>query len=425
MKVDDKILREILQRKIKEVNKLPRAAFQSVESYMVNEYNVKHGDIVSILNGTMPIEVLGYDMLYKLMKSIEGGVYKYWEHSNEEQLNINLSELDEDIYFTDIEIEEFSRPVDNKVYDSDIIFTEWIQITPDQYVVKATIDEIIQWRNLNKIKYNPETQRDMTVKNSKGVEIKVVTLNKKSIKEMYELMINGDFIPDDLTFNINTDINIKGEQLPHISYDNLIIPKEALIDIIDGFHRYYTMCTVKDANPDWQFTCIINITMWDTEKANRFMLQRDKKNHLSDKQTTRIDKRSETNYVIDRLNNSRKFHWNGKIDNDTHFELNNIITDIFNPTTREEAVLLHKSIEENINLVIEENSYFDKQFTKEEWFVYLYLIKKTQDEKIDYIDLIDRLDVDKLIEKIEFKRKPRKLHYKLIDDMVGRVMSHV
>ncbi|HHT96688.1 MAG TPA: hypothetical protein GXZ90_02180, partial [Clostridiales bacterium] len=330
MKIDDKILREVLQRKIKMIKDHPRTAINDVESWMAKEYNVKRGDTVSILNGTTPIEALNYDMLYKFMKSIRNGLA-------DSQQNFDLSDLSETKYFTDIEIEEFSKPIEVKEYNDDIIFKEWVQIAPDQFVTKATIDEIVMWRNLNKIRYNPETQRDMTVKNNKGVEIKVVTLNRKSIREIYQLMVNNDFIPDDLTLNINTDININDDQLPYVSNNNLIVPLESLIDIIDGFHRYYTMCTVKDANPDWNFTCIINIVMWDTEKANRFMLQRDKKNHLSDRQTTRIDKSSEVNYVINRLNNSSRFHWNGKVDDSTHYKLNNIITDIFNPTTREDS----------------------------------------------------------------------------------------
>lgn len=419
MRVNDKILRKVLQEKIIKIDKLPRTVFQSIENYMADKYNVKHGDAVSILNGMLPIETLSYDMLYKLMKSIDKGLNLYWRKIKDKnsQLNINLLDLDENKYFTDVEIEEFSKPFITKEYNHDIVFVDWVQIAMDQYVTKATIDEIIQWRNLNKIRYNPETQRDMTIKDSKGVEIKVVTLNKKSIKEIYDLMVNDDFIPDDLTFNINADVNINDNQLPYISSNKLIVPKEALIDIIDGFHRYYTMCTVKDANPYWDFTCIINIVIWDTGKANRFMLQRDKKNHLSDKQVTRIDKRSETNYVIDRLNSSKKFHWNGKIDDDMYFNLNNIIIDIFNPTTREEAVKLYKDIEENINLIIEENSYFDKTFTKVEWFVYLYLIKKAQREKKNYIGLIKNISVDRLTKQIEFKKKPRKSHYKLIDEM--------
>lgn len=418
MKVDDKILRDVLQRKIKQVNDFPKSALRDVENWMANKYNVKHGDTVGILNGTIPIEILNYEMLYKLMKSIHDGLEERW-------MDIDLSELNERKYFTDIEIEQFEKPIINKDYNDDIIFTEWVQIASDQYVTKASIDEIIQWRNSNKVKYNPDTQRDMTVKNYKGVNLQVVTLNKKSVKEIYQLMVENQFIPDDLTLNINTDINISSNQLPKVVNNNLIIPKEAQIDIIDGFHRFYTMCMVKDANPSWQFTCVFNIVMYDTEKANTFMLQRDKKNHLSKKQVTRIDKSSEVNYVIDRLNDSSKFHLKGKIDDETYYHLNTIITDVFNPTAREESVPLYKKIEKNINILVEEKEYFNKTFSKEEWFIYLYLIQKAEENNIDYISLIDMVDMEYLIDEIEYKNKPSKKHYRLIDKIVEEVDCHV
>src|SRR5690606_26642351 len=109
--------------------------------------------------------------------------------------------------------------------DEDIIFDEWFKIKYDQYSVKTTIDEVIKWRNNNRLIYNPETQRDLVIKESKGgISIKTVDINMEAVDNMIRLMENDEFFSDELTININTDINTSSKQLVAVKNGKLIIP---------------------------------------------------------------------------------------------------------------------------------------------------------------------------------------------------------
>jgi hypothetical protein len=176
-------------------------------------------------------------------------------------------------YFTEGEMQDFEQPIIDKAGDKDLVVANWLQVNPDQYVCTMSIDQLIEWRNLNKIKYNPRTQRRLTEKKSKGIVVKVITLFEDALDAIRELMEHNEFISDDITFNVDPTYY----ESPRIIKGKLVIPKESVIDIIDGFHRLKEMLEVKDFNPSWSYTCIVNIVMFDEEKANRFILHRQEK----------------------------------------------------------------------------------------------------------------------------------------------------
>lgn len=414
VKVDPTLLREVLQEKITIINnELPKRIRKDIEDWMVSHYNVEYGDASGVFKGLLPIQSLSYEMLYKLTSSM----YKILKNDVKGK-EIYLGDLNVEKYFTEVELSQFEMPFPNEITDEDIVINDWLQINYDQFTIKASINQVIKWRDINKLKYNPDTQRDLIYKDSKGgVLIKTVDINEKSIDEMMELISTNDFFADELTININTDINVNSDQLIQIKDKKLIIPHNAQIDLIDGFHRYVALCKYKDLNPDFEFTIKFNLVMWDTEKANKFILQQDKKNHLSDKQVARTEK-NEVNYVIDRLASSSRFHLRNTLDKDMKYELNIIIKELFNPTKREDAIPLFKLIEKTINELVEEMEMYNAQFTKVDWFIYLYLIKLSQDEKIDFLDMALGLDIDSLKKEIYYRNKPLRKHYRLIAERV-------
>lgn len=417
MKIDDKILREVLQKKIEQVKEFPRSAQKEVENWMVDKYNARYGDIVDIFNGITPITTLDYDMLYKLMKALHDAIGNRWN-------TFDLSNLSETIYFTDKEIEQFKVPFNQNIKDGDVVFDEWFQLNPDQYSTKKTSDDMIIWMELNKIIYNPDTQRDLVEKTVNGLVVKQIDINDKAIEQMMELMINDQFISDDIVLNINTDINTSSELLPKIVNGKLIIPQGAQIDLIDGYHRFRAICLTKSLHPEWQFTCGIKIVMFDTERANMFMLQQDKKTHLKKAQAARINQNDESNFIINRLNRNSNSNLKGKITNDLFYDLNILITDIFNPREREDSLPLYEILEQNINELIMKKSYYNVKLTREEWFVYLYCIKKANEEKLDFITLINRLDVDEITMQMDIIKKPLVKHYRLLNKKINEVVKN-
>jgi hypothetical protein len=387
-----------------------------VENYIVKTFNVKYGVIVDIFNGYIPIESLTYDMLYKVMTAIKNGCSDRW-------LQIDLSEMDEKKYFVDSEVEKFKRPIVEKEMYEDIVFDNFVQINSNKFSVKLTATELVKWRNIGKARYNPETQRDLIEhEDSDGNSYYKIDINKKSINNMYDLLLKNDFECDDLTFNANTDINTTDDSLPKIVNGKLIIPVGCKLDLIDGWHRSQSICLVKDLNPDFEFTFGIKIVTWSTEKANQFILLQDIKNHLSAKQTTRIDKNNQANYIIDELKLYSKFHLRGTIDNETAYNLNIIINSVFNnPQKREEAVDIKFLIIDNINELVERNKLYDKKLSKEEWFIYLYSIKYTKSNNLNFIKIASSFNINELIDEVSYKNTPLKKSYTVIENAIKEV----
>lgn len=411
----DQTLLDILQYKIAKIKEHPRSAQKEVEEIMLRKFNVSYGTTIDIFNGLLPLETLSDDILYKLMVSLQEMII-----NNDRYRYIGANDLYPSKYFNEYQIKQYEKPFEKDEDDTDIIFDQWLQVAHDQYVCVVSVDKIVEWRNLNKIKYNPKTQRELTEKTTKGgIVIKVVTIFKKALKEIGEKMENNEHIPDDITFNINPDYY----EEPRIIRGKLVIPKESRVDIIDGFHRYLKMCDTKDKISDWKYKCIVNVMVFNEEKAQRYMIQKDKKNHLSKKQLIRMDKSDKSNYVVSRLNESSDFHHKGKIDDDTFVLLVKLISELFNPQDRAEAVQLSKTIENNINKIIEDKNLYDSALSKNEWFMYIYLLKKCDCNTNTFFKVVKKFNSKELLEKIKFINQPAKQHYKTIDTIFNEVIN--
>jgi hypothetical protein len=283
-------------------------------------------------------------------------------------------------------------------------------------------------RNVNRVKYNPKMQRSLKVKVSKGVEVKVIRLNEKSLANIKYLMENNLFISDEITLNINPDMyeGVKENR------NKLIISKDSVIDIIDGMHQYVSMCLVKDLYPDWDYTTKVNITMFDEEKANRYIIQKDKKNHLTDEDKVEKDKDSETNFVINKLNRSNNFYLRGKVQ-DKLFVINKIMAKLFDldndsskkldfTSRRSKSVDLASTIENNINYLIEYKDLLGEDFSYTMWFISLYTTWMCLEKNIEFNSVIEKLDFEYLNNNIKFKNLPLDSNYKFMKEAINNVL---
>lgn len=414
---DDKTLRQVLDKKIKQfVTEFPKTAFREVERIMATKYNVKYGDTVDIFNGISPHSVyeLDYNMLYKFMTSIrELALSRYTE--------LDPSDLQAEKYFTESEIIEFEKPLEEEDTDYDLVITEWKQVNPQKFTVYLDTNEKIKWRNYNKLRFNPETQRDLVEIKSRGVSIKKLDINRNAINSMKTLMNKGLYFPVRGTININPDYY----EPPRIEGKNLIIPMESHMDLIEGFHNYIAETELKDENPNFNMQTEFDIMLLTTDEANMFILQMDKKTHFKKTQVVRLDKTDENNYVVDRLNKNTDFHLCGTIDNDMKVFLNKVLNDLFEIKNREQALELFEKLETDLNYVIEKNKQFNQPFSKYEWFIYLNFIKHSMDSKISFKNIINKVDIQALKEKLNIVNTPLSKHYKQIRLILSGVKEDV
>lgn len=412
----DQTLIDILQHKIVQVKLLPRTAQREIEEIMFRKFNVSYSTTIDIFNGLLPLENLNDDMVYKLMVSIHDMVI-----TNERFKSIDVSDLYPKKYFNDYQIKLFDKPLEINDEDEDMTFDNWLQVADDQYICVVPVEQVKKWHDINKIKYNEKTQRELTVKSTKGgVIIKVVTLFKTALKEIGEKMEKNEYIPDDITLNVNPDIN---DELPKISHGKLIIPKESQVDIIDGFHRFLKLCDTKAKNPDWNINCIINVMVFNEEKAVQYIIQKDKKNHLSEKQILKNDTSNQNHYVIKRLNESNDFHHKGNIDEETFVFLVKLVSNIFHAESMEKKAVvdLSKLISKVINIIIEDNNLYDQTLSKKEWFIYLYLLKLCDCNSDKFFNIINKLNLNSLLDNIKFINYPSKKHFDMVNTSFNEV----
>ena len=411
-----KELQTTLNRKIKQIKEFPRSAQKEVEKIMATKYNVKFGDTVDIFNGISPFSVreLSDEMLYKLMSSIREVALNRYE-------SLDPSDLFNKKYFNEEEIELYEMPLDEET-DFDIEITDWKQVSPNKYTIYVTIDEVIKWRNYNKLRFNPETQRDLITIIVRGVPIKKLDINRKSINEMKELRKKGLYFPVRGIININPDYFDK----PIIKDGKMIIPAETHMDLIEGFHNYIAMCEVKDENPNYEELCEFDIMLLNVDDANRFILQMDKKNHFKTNQTIRMDRINQVNYIIDQLNKSGEFHLYGTINSSMAVFINRIITRLFDVRQdRRKAIELLDKITDNMNYAVKSKNHFDKPFNKYEWLIYLTATSYAIDKNVNFNEVIDNINLADIIKDLDVVNVPTSRHYKLINNYFSEVNNNV
>jgi hypothetical protein len=274
MKKDREVLERVLNELFDDYSSNKKVV-DKVKKDLV-EHGITVGVTMGVLNKTLPIETQSQVVLCLITKSL-------FVATEEKRLNPEL-------YFTDIEIEEankFKREIDKK--KDYIEIDNILEVAEDQWITVMTYKEIAELFATGKVKYNKETQRNTIYKEYNDKIIEAININKGSVKEIKELMSQGLFIPNTLTFNILAT----GEEKFEVKNKNMIIYSN--IDSIDGFHRDLSLIECVANNPDIKGTMEVRITNFNVDKCHRFIIQEDKKN--------KIDKRYIQNLNIENLEN--------------------------------------------------------------------------------------------------------------------------
>lgn len=415
MKMDEDKLREVLREAILDLNKKPNYIETRFKEMMHTMYNITPGDSADILNGKLAVELMSDDMMFKLTSVL----FEINSHLDD---GYNTIKLDVTKYFFDNEINKYKEKIKKEKVYGDIIFDNWLKIDEDHYKVVLENDELYELCSTNRIRYNPETQRDLTIKETKTGIVKQITYSEDALNDIVLSMENNRYITDDLSFNVNPDYY----EPPRVINNKLVASGKTVFDCIDGYHRIKAFIIVKMKNPNWNKRMSINIMSFDKDKANQWIIQQDEKVHLSDEQVTRSDNTDAANAIIKKLNESSTFIFRDTL-SDIKYSLNKMINKIFNPKKlntiqdRQDAAKLSKTIEKNINDLIEEKNLFSSPFTKEEWFVYLYLLKYSLDSKKNFVDVVSSISVDVILNEIAFVNEPLKKHYNLLNEVIKNV----
>lgn len=395
--------RELLENNLAEVLdqvKHKRKDIEAINSEL-NEYNVPVGTLNSIITGHTSFNTLDLALLCLITLA----VYKVTN-------NNSISPYD---FFTENEINTSKRyeGFKKKEITLPITFENVIMMDYESYITKVKMSLLVEMQHSKLIIYNYETQRSAKYKRVKDAVIPTPDVNKKSVKDISEHMINQTYLPDMITLNAYSD------EVESLTYDEknktLTINEGAVISILDGFHRLQAGVRAVSLNPDLELEMILSIRSYDIETAKKYFGQINTINPIKPERLRELKSERHSDIVIKNL--QKKSDLKGKIASASNIsEIANQLTtfdilsfavdDVFHPTTSLEAREISDYLIDFFNylvghyvdeFLINPNEYRKTYINHPLMFAgYVQIAKKMQDEGRPL------KEIKEVIEKIDF-----------------------
>lgn len=210
-------------------------------------------------------------------------------------------------YYTEKEIKQYSELKWEE--NNDVIEIPCVEVVKGEQWIGAIANApefFKKLRDEQKIYYNPNAQRPMTVEHTKNGKLYwKITLIKRVYQQIRESFKSKRFIPNTITLNIDPDTDTK------LEYDEdtrtLYISDLTFFDITDGFHRYKAICEEKDENTDFSYPMEIRITRFYDNKAAYFVWQEMQKAPVKKKDAASLNTETVEYKIVNRLNESEGY----------------------------------------------------------------------------------------------------------------------
>lgn len=275
------------------------------------------------------------------------------------------------------EYENYFSPQEFKRYDSSkvsinktiypITFQNVIKISDDQYVTTISASKLFHLYSNRVIVYNPATQRAPRVSTRGDKTSYSIFVNESSVRSIKSLLERGLFIPNDLT------LNIREEDLDKCFYDEYnasFTIEDGTMDILDGYHRYQALIRCINDHPDFEINFVLNIMLFDEDKAKRYIAQQDKKNKIKPSYSKMLDNSRSETVIVNKLNNdtnSYLYHRftafkTKRFDNTLDFGTAiDAVGDVFDPQNHRDVIKIENYLAANFNILLDDKE-LDKSF---------------------------------------------------------------
>lgn len=281
-----------------------------------------------------------------------------------------------------------------------IEFLNTLQINDEQYLTLISTQTIIQYDEWQILSYNLATQRNpKIVRTEDGKEHQRININRRSVKEIKNLILEGHFIPNAMTWNVRQE---EGEDAWDYNEEtNTFVLKMNGFDIIDGYHRHMAIQQALKEKKNLNILFPLYIVVFDEDKAKSYIAQEDKRNKIDSNYSKALDVNRFENRVIRMLNedpacyfyNQFFTHGDGKINYGRAVTtLCSLFKTQYNRKSFGEARNLKRYIMTNINDLLDTKTEFQKDFSDFDFKVALccfdvfYGNKDLIDKTIYYID---------------------------------------
>jgi hypothetical protein len=410
----------------KELNKIisENSKDRNVKAAVIEEFtsrNILAGDATDIFTLRLPLSVVSQVVLYVFTKAL---------YQATKSDNINPAK-----YFTELEIKEGNEYIldvkDNTKYP--LIFKNVRRLNDDMWITSMTAQDIVELYGKRVIIYNPETQRELKRKEYHDKIVEQIDINKSSVQEIKKDILKNKFISNFITFNVlqngseNFEYNDKNEEF---------IIHSGEVNILDGWHRSLGIVYAVQENNKVDFRIGIILTNFEVEKAQRYIVQEDKKNKMKKTTIKQKDVDNFSNLIVRKINENSNSYLASKIVSDNliikkgdGLVISNVLRDAieltFNPKNTQDFIKYSKIIIDGLNHIIEckpellENYVINQHV----WVLYVCLIEKfyqRPDWKKQISDNIERFDVEQVPTKIVNKTFIKNLNL-YISEIIGNI----
>lgn len=178
-----------------------------------------------------------------------------------------------------------------------------LQLGYDEFITTIHIKELHKMHQSGLVTYNFNTQRDAKYKKaSDGSLVKAANVNKKSVNEITELLLKGNYIADAITLNLLSGTGYDGEEFTFNTKKNEILIHEGVsIDILDGFHRLSAIEKALTMNPDLDIVFPLQIKNYDARKARQFVGQTNTVNVMPKQYVQQLKMDTHEDFIVTEL----------------------------------------------------------------------------------------------------------------------------
>ena len=284
------------------------------------------------------------------------------------------------------------------------------------YTGTISYEEIYNFMNNNLLIYYKETQREGKLTKLGDKYIKTISINKKNIKEMSDLAIQGHLAPSEIKLNVLLiDENVEPQISFKSEYNNIgklcIKPEyedeqhKTLLTIADGYHR---LLAIVDAvgrylskNDEMlQGYMLVTITEKTVEEIKQIILQTFKRSQTSREFLKTLESNDYTKFVDNILKNTNIPVANTYADLKTgdYITYKTLLIDIvkcmdIKVNSRSASVIASKQIAENMEIILDYMKSKDIKITCNSFISILVIADKMRKDDTLFLN-IDKVNIE-------------------------------
>lgn len=226
-------------------------------------------------------------------------------------LKFDVKELELSKWFNEKQIEEIKMFHKINVDTSITLPYTFENVTKigDGYLFPIEVSVIARLYESKLLNYNHDIQRQPKFVKRNGQVIKKPYVNKKSVKEITEHLVNGTLVETNIAYNAHLGSSNGDDELIYNHKERtLTITEGTRLDILDGMHRTISCLEAYRKNKNIDFEFIGLIFNYTTKEAQNYQSQQAKANPIPKSRIQELEASRYADVVVQQLRMDSELH---------------------------------------------------------------------------------------------------------------------